>query len=112
MAANMAEPLAEIVELLRSEQLEVGAVFDTYRSLRTCSKPHRGRTVVGQVRKGAARIVEGLTGSPEGLQQLMSSAENLLPALLRRLSDDPAVSRAVLTALVNLTQASQQGMST
>ncbi len=62
---------------------------------------------MAQVRKGAAELVQGLTGSPEGLQQLMSAADKLLPALLRRLSDDAAVSKPVLTALVNLTQVVQ-----
>ncbi|KAK9826935.1 hypothetical protein WJX74_000656 [Apatococcus lobatus] len=74
----MSDALVEIVELLASQQLEV--------------------------RKGAAEIIEGLTGSPEGLQQLNSVSGSLLPALLRRLSDDTAVSQAVLTALVNLSQ--------
>ena len=52
----------------------------------------------------ALSLVMGLTGSPEGLEKL-SSAKELLPALLQRVPDaDAEVSRNALTALVNISQ--------
>ena len=104
----MSDPLAELVELLGSQRLEVGvsSAVAIQTSARSC---HWLVTLCSvQVRKGAAVVVEGLTGSPEGLSQLNSVLDTLLPALLRRLSDDPAVSRAVLTGLVNLAQVQQE----
>lgn len=41
-----------------------------------------------QVRKMAVEIVQGLTGSPQGVQQLSSQADKLAPALLARLGDE------------------------
>jgi len=58
-----------------------------------------------QIVQQAAELVEGLTGSPEGLAQLSASADTLLPPLLRLVpARDSDASRAALVALVNLSQ--------
>jgi 3-polyprenyl-4-hydroxybenzoate decarboxylase len=57
-----------------------------------------------QVRKAASELVEGLTGSLQGIEKLLGEADRLLPALLRLLGDDRAISKSALTSLVNLTQ--------
>ncbi len=59
-----------------------------------------------QVRKQAVDIVLGLTGSPEGLQQLTARSGQLLPVLFRMASDAEDVGRPALTSLVNLSQVS------
>lgn len=52
----------------------------------------------------AVSLVQGLTGSPDGLTQLISRADKLLPALLRLLGSSVSTARAALTSLVNLSQ--------
>ena len=52
----------------------------------------------------AAEGVSGLTGSPDGLQILKRYTRDLLPALFLRVPDQAAISKAALTALVNLSQ--------
>ncbi|XP_076928635.1 uncharacterized protein LOC143592648 [Bidens hawaiensis] len=54
-----------------------------------------------QVKKAAADIVRGLTGSEEGLQSLASYSETVLPQLSRLLAENKEVSEL---ALVNLSQ--------
>ncbi|KAL6780249.1 FAM203 family protein [Auxenochlorella protothecoides] len=56
------------------------------------------------VRTHAAELVEGLTGSPEGMSTLSNRADTLLPPLLRLIADTTEASRPALTALVNLAQ--------
>ncbi len=52
-------------------------------------------------------IVKGLTGSPEGIDQLKGQLSKLLLSLLRLVADkSKAVAEAALTALVNLSQVS------
>ncbi len=51
-------------------------------------------------------LVEGLTGSVDGLEQLMTQSDELLPALLRLIAGDRDVSKAALNSLINLSQAS------
>lgn len=55
------------------------------------------------MRQHAAELVQGLTGSPEGIAQLSSRADHLLPPLFRLVGDGP-FSQAALTSLVNLSQ--------
>lgn len=57
-----------------------------------------------QIREQAAELVQGLTGSPEGIATLAARASTLLSPLLRLISDSPSVSRPALVALVNLAQ--------
>jgi hypothetical protein len=60
-----------------------------------------------QVQQAAVDIVSGLSGSPEGIDRLKGVQVALLGALLRIVGTpdaEPAVSRAALTALVNLSQ--------
>lgn len=59
---------------------------------------------VEQVQKAAVDLVEGLTGSVDGLEQLMTQSGSLLPALLRLIAGDRDISRAALTSLINLSQ--------
>ena len=57
-------------------------------------------------RAQAAEIVQGLTGSDDGIAQLASKAETLIPKLLHLMGAPAAESRPATTALVNLTGAS------
>ena len=58
-----------------------------------------------QIKQHAAELVQGLTGSPEGISQLASRADRLVPALFRLVgSGIEASSRPALTSLVNLSQ--------
>lgn len=50
-------------------------------------------------------MVEGLAGGQEGIEKLAPSAPTLLPALLRLMTAPDALSKAALTALINLSQA-------
>lgn len=59
---------------------------------------------VGQARLMAAEGIQGLTGSPDGVQILAGHAAALLPALFLRVPDQTDISKAALTALVNLSQ--------
>lgn len=66
---------------------------------------HRaGPRPAAQVKLSAAELIQGLTGSPEGLSHLSSRSDALLPALLRLVGAEPAPARAALAALVNLSQ--------
>lgn len=58
-----------------------------------------------QVQKMAVDIVSGLCGSPEGIDRLKGVQVSLLGALLRLVPDQNTdISKAALTALVNLSQ--------
>eukprot|EP00882_Tetradesmus_deserticola_P022423 GHRQ01024328.1.p1 GENE.GHRQ01024328.1~~GHRQ01024328.1.p1 ORF type:complete len:159 (+),score=57.13 GHRQ01024328.1:242-718(+) len=60
-----------------------------------------------EVQQAAVDIVSGLSGSPEGINRLKGVQAALLGALLRIVGTpdaDPAVSKAALAALVNLSQ--------
>ena len=57
-----------------------------------------------QVQKAAVDLVEGLTGSVDGLEQLMSHSGSLLPALLRLIAGDRDISKTALNCLINLSQ--------
>lgn len=59
-----------------------------------------------QMRRQAAGLVQGLTGSAEGAQALSQAGAELLPALLWLVGDSSQISRAALTSLVNLSQVS------
>lgn len=60
---------------------------------------------MSQVKQGAAQIVEGLTGSADGVEKLKGQTQKLTKALFRLLGDsDPAVSKSALVSLVNLSQ--------
>lgn len=56
------------------------------------------------IRKAAVGMVQGLTATPEGAEQLRSESDELLPALLWLMNDEAQVSKAALTSLVNLSQ--------
>ena len=57
-----------------------------------------------QVQRAAVDLVEGLTGSVDGLEQLMTQADVLLPALLRLIAATEGTSKAALHSLINLSQ--------
>lgn len=57
-----------------------------------------------QVKKQAIFLVQGLTGSPDGISQLSSRRDTLIPALLRLVADSEQISRPALVSLVNLAQ--------
>lgn len=57
-----------------------------------------------QVQQAAVGLVEGLTGSLEGIEKLLKESGNLLPTLLRLVGADKDLSKAALTSLVNLSQ--------
>ena len=58
-----------------------------------------------QVKQMAVDVVEGLAGGQEGIDKLAPSAATLLPALLRLITAPGSLSKAALTALINLSQA-------
>ena len=58
-------------------------------------------------RAQAAEIVQGLTGTDDGIAQLATKAETLIPKLLHLMGAPAAESRPATTALVNLTGASE-----
>lgn len=58
-----------------------------------------------QIKQHAAELVQGLTGSPEGIAKLAGRSAKLLPPLFRLVAAPEATSRAALVALVNLSQA-------
>ena len=49
-------------------------------------------------------LVQGLTGSPEGIAKLADRSKALLPLLFRLVGDEDAISKAALVSLVNLSQ--------
>ena len=55
------------------------------------------------VRKEAATIVAGLTGTDDGLQTLTDKKETLISPLLHLLGKDPPESTPAAQALINLT---------
>lgn len=57
-----------------------------------------------QLRKGAVDIVQGLSGSDDGLRQLLSVSDKILKPLLKLLVASPEVSKPAAAALVNLSQ--------
>lgn len=61
-------------------------------------------SAIEQVQKAAVDLVEGLTGSVDGLEQLMNQSYELLPALLRLIASDAETSKAALNSLINLSQ--------
>jgi hypothetical protein len=57
-----------------------------------------------QIQQHAVELVQGLTGSPDGIAQLGKLSAKLLPSLFRLVPCPEAVSRPALVALVNLSQ--------
>lgn len=53
----------------------------------------------------AVDVVQGLAGGQEGIDKLAPFAATLLPALLRLMLASGPLSKAALTALINLSQA-------
>lgn len=56
------------------------------------------------LKKAAVEIVQGLSGTDEGVQRLSSHASSLLPPLLSLLSESEEISKPTAEALVNLSQ--------
>ncbi|GAB4814226.1 hypothetical protein N2152v2_001272 [Parachlorella kessleri] len=56
-----------------------------------------------QIKLHAVELVQGLTGSPEGIAHLSGRSATLLPALFRLVGDEQA-SRGAMVSLVNLSQ--------
>ncbi|KAI3433812.1 hypothetical protein D9Q98_003616 [Chlorella vulgaris] len=56
------------------------------------------------IQQHAVDLVQGLTGSPDGIAQLGKLSAKLLPSLFRLVPCPEAVSRPALVALVNLSQ--------
>ena len=52
----------------------------------------------------AVDLVKGLTGDTAGLVQLSQHSQQLLPELLRLISDQEKIQQSAITALVNLCQ--------
>ena len=61
-------------------------------------------TATAQVRQAAAQIVQGLSGSQDGIDRLAPAAASLLSALLSVAPVEGGASGPALTALVNLSQ--------
>jgi hypothetical protein len=59
---------------------------------------------LSQVKQGALDIVQGLTGSPDGIDKLKTHIAKLLGNLLRLANDSTETSKPALTCLVNLSQ--------
>lgn len=57
-----------------------------------------------QVKKAAVDIVQGLTGSEEGVRSLANHSKALLPSLLHLVGDKKEFEQPALEALVNLSQ--------
>lgn len=73
----------------------------------SASSPHLprcNRPNPPQIKQHAAELVQGLTGSPEGIAKLAGRSAKLLPPLFRLVPAAEATSRAALVALVNLSQ--------
>jgi hypothetical protein len=49
-------------------------------------------------------VVKGLTGSVDGLEQLMTQSKELFPALLRLVAGENDTAEAALNSLINLSQ--------
>lgn len=52
----------------------------------------------------AVELVQGFTGSVDGLETLACEGPKLLPALFKLVSDNEDISKAAITSLVNLSQ--------
>ena len=59
-----------------------------------------------QVRQVAADLVKGLTGEPAGVHKLSEHSQQLLPQLLKLISDGDRIQQSAVTSLVNLCQVS------
>ncbi len=59
-----------------------------------------------QIRLTAVELIQGLSGSPEGIARLSTRSVKLLPALFRLVGDEQATSKAALVSLVNMSQVS------
>lgn len=57
-----------------------------------------------QIKQQAVELVQGLTGSPEGIAQLASCTDALLPPLFRLVGSSGGAARPAAAALVNLSQ--------
>ena len=66
--------------------------------------PHYLHFLQLQVKQHAVELVQGLTGTPEGIAQLATKHEILLPPLFRLVGGPAAISRPALASLVNLSQ--------
>ena len=101
----MEQQVAELVTFLRDKRPEVN---EHHYSILLCCNPPDWRVDLLrsclQARSMAADGVQGLTGSPEGLQLLSAHTAGLLPALFQLIPDQNHISKAALTALVNLSQ--------
>ncbi|KAL6350746.1 hypothetical protein AAG906_028213 [Vitis piasezkii] len=64
--------------------------------------------ILNFVKKAAVDIVQGLTGSEDGLQSLCSHSDVLIPSLSRVLSEKKEVSEPAAEALINLSQKPEQ----
>ena len=56
------------------------------------------------MKQQAVELVQGLTGSPEGIAQLASRGKRLLSPLFRLVGAESSISRPALASLVNLSQ--------
>ena len=65
-----------------------------------------------QIRKAAVDMVQGLSATTDGAQQLRTANDELLPALLWLMNDESHVSKAALTSLINLSQVGLQTLRT
>lgn len=52
----------------------------------------------------AADLVKGLTGDPAGVVKLSQHSEQLLPELVKLMSDQNKIQQSAVTSLVNLCQ--------
>ena len=57
-----------------------------------------------QVQEAAIGLVEGLSGSLEGIENLLRESDKLLPALLKLIGADKDLSKGALTSLINISQ--------
>ena len=54
----------------------------------------------------AVDLVKGLTGDPAGVSKLTQQAQQLIPALLKLVSDQNNIQKSAITSIVNLCQVS------
>ena len=52
----------------------------------------------------AADLVKGLTGDPSGVTKLTQRSQQLLPELLKVISDQDKIQKSAITSIVNLCQ--------
>ena len=60
----------------------------------------------------AVDLVKGLTGDIAGVTTLSQRSQQLLPELLKLISDSDSIQRSAITSLVNLCQVSCKGVTT